>query len=266
MERRHAVLHLRVLGKPLSAAVQLPAGPVAPPAMLPAAYAVADAVAAVAAAASAAAGRPVSCRRGCGACCRQLVAVAPVEAHHLAAVVAALPPARQAAVRARFADAVRRVRAAGLLAPGAGDDAPHFCAPPAEGDPLDAILDAYFALAIPCPFLEDEACSIYADRPAQCREYLITSPAENCRHLGEQPTEAVPLPLRMSEKLPHFGTLGPVRRTIPLIFAPAWAAAHRDELAPPADAAHLLTELVRLLDQDALTPFARRTTPPARAV
>ena len=32
----------------------------------------------------------------------------------------------------------------------------------------------------PCPFLEDESCSIHRDRPLTCREYLVTSPAENC--------------------------------------------------------------------------------------
>jgi hypothetical protein len=39
---------------------------------------------------------------------------------------------------------------------------------------------AYFALGIPCPFLEEESCSIHPDRPLVCREYLVTSPAELC--------------------------------------------------------------------------------------
>ncbi len=38
----------------------------------------------------------------------------------------------------------------------------------------------YFHLGIACPFLEDESCSIHADRPISCREYLVTSPAVNC--------------------------------------------------------------------------------------
>jgi Fe-S-cluster containining protein len=33
---------------------------------------------------------------------------------------------------------------------------------------------------MPCPFLEDESCSIHPDRPLVCREYLVTSPAELC--------------------------------------------------------------------------------------
>ena len=39
----------------------------------------------------------------------------------------------------------------------------------------------YFKHGIACPFLEDESCSIHPDRPMACREYLVSSPAENCR-------------------------------------------------------------------------------------
>jgi hypothetical protein len=37
---------------------------------------------------------------------------------------------------------------------------------------------------VACPFLEDEACSIHADRPLSCREYLVTSPPELCAALS----------------------------------------------------------------------------------
>ena len=50
-------------------------------------------------------GRAISCRAGCGACCRQLVAISVVEARGLADLVARLPPERQAVIRERFAGA-----------------------------------------------------------------------------------------------------------------------------------------------------------------
>ena len=40
----------------------------------------------------------------------------------------------------------------------------------------------YFALGIPCPFLEEERCTIHEIRPLRCREYLVVSPAEHCAH------------------------------------------------------------------------------------
>src|SRR5439155_8807845 len=62
-------------------------------------------------------GQAVSCGAGCGACCRQLVAISFVEARALADLVAALPSQRRAEIRARFADGVRRLEEAGLLDP-----------------------------------------------------------------------------------------------------------------------------------------------------
>src|SRR5690348_11378791 len=60
-------------------------------------------------------GKTVSCRAGCGACCRQLVAISLAEAQSLADVVASMPSERQATIRNRFAAATKRLEDAGLL-------------------------------------------------------------------------------------------------------------------------------------------------------
>ncbi|KAB7644811.1 YkgJ family cysteine cluster protein [Polymorphobacter fuscus] len=123
---------------------------------------------------AAAAGLSVSCRAGCGACCRQAVPIAPSEARDVAAHVAAMPDARRTQVQARFAAARQALAAAGI-----GDRAATFDAATME-DRL-AFGMAYFRAGVACPFLEDESCSIHPVRPLACREYLVTSPAENCR-------------------------------------------------------------------------------------
>ena len=48
----------------------------------------------------------------------------------------------------------------------------------------------YFQLGIPCPFLEEESCSIYHDRPITCREYLVTSPPAALRIFPPQKISA----------------------------------------------------------------------------
>ena len=109
-----------------------------------------------------AAGRAISCRAGCGACCRQLVAISVVEAESLARLVAAMPEEHAAVTRARFAAALKRLEEAGLLSPheAPGDRAL------VGGETDDAGLARrnvgrrYFALKIACPFLENESCSI----------------------------------------------------------------------------------------------------------
>lgn len=110
--------------------------------------------------------REISCRKGCGACCRQLVPISRTEGEALLALVEAMPRERRKAVRARFAAAEAAIARAGLAERAGRSDRD--------------LSVAYFALGVPCPFLEEESCSIHRDRPLVCREYLVTSPAELC--------------------------------------------------------------------------------------
>ncbi|MBV8189997.1 MAG: YkgJ family cysteine cluster protein [Alphaproteobacteria bacterium] len=130
--------------------------------------------------AAAAAGATVSCRKGCGACCRQLVPVSRTEGERLLHVIDALPSERRAALGARFAAAEARIAAAGLT-----DRA---------GRADRALSTAYFALGLPCPFLEEESCSIHPERPLVCREYLVTSPADLCAGPAQEGVTPVAVP------------------------------------------------------------------------
>ena len=58
----------------------------------------------------------------------------------------------------------------------------------------------YFAAGIPCPFLEEERCGVYDERPVVCREYAVTSPPELCERL-EPGLEAVERPVHMDQAL-----------------------------------------------------------------
>lgn len=122
---------------------------------------------------STAEGKAISCRKGCGACCRQLVPISRTEGERLLAMVERLPEARRAALSARFAAA-----SAALAVAGQRDG---LLDPARRAGRTDRELStAYFALGIACPFLEEESCSIHPERPLICREYLVTSPAELC--------------------------------------------------------------------------------------
>jgi Fe-S-cluster containining protein len=115
----------------------------------------------------------ISCKAGCGVCCRQPVPIAESEAVRLGELVAGMPGKRRARIHARFADAIRRIDRNGLL-----DDVRH--AAIFDRKERMRVSGEYFRLGIACPFLEDESCSIYEHRPLRCREYLVTSPPENC--------------------------------------------------------------------------------------
>ena len=170
-----ATLRLKVGDLSIAHPITVPNDAVPATAVLPALQGLVNAV--VGAAES---GQAISCRKGCGACCRQLVPISRTEGEALLALVEAMPEARRAAVRARFADAEARIAAAGL------DDR--------AGRSDREISVAYFALGVPCPFLEDESCSIHPDRPLVCREYLVTSPAELCAGPKQEGVTPVPVP------------------------------------------------------------------------
>jgi Fe-S-cluster containining protein len=204
--------------------VQVPDGLAQPRDLLPAAHAL---EAAIVERAVTLGGEPISCRKGCGACCRQLVPVSQPEARHLRDVVAHLPEPRQSEIRARFSAARAHLETAGLV--------PRLQWP---GDMTDAerqrLAVDYFREGIACPFLADESCSIYADRPLVCREYVVTTPAANCALPTVGPVVRVKLPGRLSLAM---GQLEPTTDErgvwwMPLTFALEWAEAHPAEPAP----------------------------------
>jgi Fe-S-cluster containining protein len=222
--------------------VTVPTGPTRLRQMLPMVQSLADRVVGGAVQASQAEGQQISCKKGCGACCRQLVPISEIEARNLRDVVDALPEPRRSVIRGRFAEARRLLQASGLLEKLVQRDQW------GEGDGRTIGME-YFSQAVACPFLEEESCSIYADRPVACREYLVTSPAENCARPSAETVRMVPLPLKVWTALARFDEVPPDARFIrwvPLILAPEWAAAHPEE--PPARRGpELLRQLFDLL-------------------
>ena len=166
-----ATLRLSVGDLRIAHPITVPTGPVAAADVVPALQGLVNAVVA-----AAEAGKAISCRKGCGACCRQLVPISRTEAERLLSTVAAWPAER----RARFARAESALAAADLKE--------------RKGRRDRELSTGYFALGIPCPFLEDESCSIHPDRPLVCREYLVTSPAELCAGPEQEGVMPVPVP------------------------------------------------------------------------
>ena len=187
-------------------------------------------------------GKSISCRAGCGACCRQLVPISEPEARALSALVEAMPPERRARVRQRFRDACDQLETASLLER----------ARDLKSVPLSerrAFGLEYFQAGVPCPFLEDESCGIHPDRPISCREYLVTSPAGHCADPAPGRIEMVPLPAKPSEVLYRFGDAEgrDSHRFLPLATALEWAALHTGDAPRKLPGPKLLENFVRQL-------------------
>ncbi|HSC55768.1 MAG TPA: YkgJ family cysteine cluster protein, partial [Nitrospira sp.] len=185
--------------------------------------------------------------------CRMLVPLSPPEAFALREYVEQLPKDRQAALRQKIAESKATLASHGLLdrLQGVAD-----ATTPIPDEQLDPINRAYYALRHPCPFLDNEICSIYEARPAACRELLVTSPAELCDDLVENAVVPISVSVRVGTVL---GLLwGAVTnsppRLIPLPLALDWAEQHRDEATRTWTGSQLIDQMLdkmwRFLSQE----------------
>src|SRR5262245_21289997 len=85
----------------LQAKLSVPAEPTSLRTVLPVIQTLADGMVHLAVKSVEEQGKTISCTKGCGACCRQLVPITEVEARNLADLIERLPEPRRSEVRAR---------------------------------------------------------------------------------------------------------------------------------------------------------------------
>lgn len=236
-------VHLQTSAWAIAAPLTVPAEPATLETWLPFLQALSSQLSRSAQEAAAAAGRPVSCARGCGSCCRQLVGISLVEARALAQLVAAMPQPRQDEIRRRFAAALARLFASGVLGRDYADPDPEF---PLAELPQQRLAAAWFSLQIACPFLEDESCGIYQDRPLVCREHQVTSPAAACSRMFREPVDRIELPVRLGAALARAAAeiAGVSTTMIPLLLSLELGAEVDAALSQPHDPREMLEALL----------------------
>jgi len=218
---------LTVNGRPVTASGAAPPERTRLDQLLPALRALDDAVIEQAVRHHETPARRVSCAKGCAACCKaQPVPVTPPEAYALARLVKRLPPGQRRHVIAAFAAAVARLRETGLfdIYMGKREEI--------SREAARETAQRYFNLKIACPFLVDDACSIYAERPFVCRQYLVTSAPALCADPLNAPVAPVPMPVRFASAMlaTAEATLGTPQYTVPLVLALAYVEEKKEEL------------------------------------
>jgi len=223
-------LVLVLSGEPVQLELTIPSGPVSVQALLPIVQGLSSLMAQRASQRLEAQGKRVSCRAGCGACCRQLVPISATEARALAELVCAMPEPRQTQVRQRFQDALAVLGTSGLIER----------YNQADGGEDPALGIDYFRAGVDCPFLEDDACSIHPDRPLSCREYLVSSPSLHCTNPSSASIELLALESHPSlTMLNAEAVTGWMPLVVALRFAEQAAPAEHDR-----DAVEILRELI----------------------
>lgn len=135
-------------------------------------------------------GSGVPCAVDCAVCCRFLIFLSIPEAFRLVEDVLALPVAQRDSVMVKAADLYKRFQSQ-LSQP----------VPPESQDetPEAKLFRCYRASEPDCPFLDQETCSFYLNRPMVCREHMVSGSAQ-CASTGEQPPDVV-VPISMAETL-----------------------------------------------------------------
>lgn len=223
MQTEQIKVELSVSGEPVTMAMTVPAEPVKLRRMLPLLRQMSDSFVGAAEEQIAAAGKVVSCKAGCGACCRQLVPVSEVEALELSRFVGSVEESRRTKVLKRFSDGMARLRDAGFFER-------LEAASETSEEAYQAVIREYFRFGIACPFLEDESCSIHEVRPITCREYLVTSPPELCRSSEGAGIDNVAQLFLLKDSLISISrrSTSETLPYVPLIAVMDWAAAQSD--------------------------------------
>lgn len=214
---------LAVGGAPLELDMTIPQGKVKLRRMLPVFQQVSNTLTRLGEEGLEAQGQPISCKAGCGACCRQAVPIAETEAYAIRDLVEGMEDPKRSEIKRKFAEGAKHFHEIGWF-----DKAGKALA--ASMDEYVKAVDDYFREGIACPFLENESCSIHPYRPVACREYMVTSPAENCsnpdgegvntvEHFLQVSNSVIKMSATLSENgLPY----------VPLIRALEWAENHAE--------------------------------------
>jgi Fe-S-cluster containining protein len=241
------MVQLTVAGQPLKMRVAAPTGPIAHALLLPLYRALVDQIMALTVKAAAQKGELLSCHRGCAACCRQLVAVSALEARELMKLVDRMAEPQRSRVRQRFADARARLR---REAPDMFRTLLHPHEFPQTDQQSQAMARQYLRLWIDCPFLEDEACAVYADRPVSCRQFAGYSAPEHCTTMNDLVRPVNPPGGHASRWMPvqERTRSGHPADVVALVVAPDFIAEHPDE-PPPRPGVNLLHEFLTRMQQ-----------------
>jgi Fe-S-cluster containining protein len=239
---------LKVQDSNVEVSAKLPDGPLHPTLLLPVLQSLSDSISELAIEKAKRLGQQLSCREGCGACCRQAVPITPVEARAIAQWLAEQPEPRQTILRERFRQAAAKLEVSGIAEQ--TRKGPNLSDRPA----MQELGLKYFALGIACPFLEQERCSIHPMRPLRCREYLVASPAERCAHPESKGIVGIRPAVVLSEILARWDTNGDPhpRELILLTMLDEWIEGHpAGQDRPGRTAPELLQEFLHALATDA---------------
>lgn len=140
---------------------------------------------------------PVSCCAGCCHCCNYIVPISPAEAFQIKQEVLSMPRKKSTKLIRKCTIASRKILNNVPSLPIPSDNQ----ADTTIHRMLEQLSQWYTSLDISCPFLSDNHCRIYENRPLACREHFVVSPPECCEFDFSTKAQKVTMPVRISDVL-----------------------------------------------------------------
>jgi len=187
----------------------------------------------------------IPCHTGCPACCSYLVSLSIPEVFCLNREVFLKPKHLSSHIlRTYFLAASQIIKHRPPSPP------PEQCFPDESANlsELHSLSDWYASLNLVCPFMYNNQCVIYQQRPLVCREHFVTGSVHGCKG-GHGEAQVVELPVRMANILCQFTReLCAANDVVMIPLALAWYEKNKelDERTWPAvKMVKLFTELVK---------------------
>ena len=133
---------------------------------------------------------PITCKKGCPACCHYLVALSVPEIHYLQEILSQMSKDYHVSILHACLKSAKKILHNTAEKPEMS-----------ENTELNLISRWYEGLNSPCPFLSGKSCDIYEHRPLACREYMVTSSSLYCQSGHEIDPDVVKLPVSILEAL-----------------------------------------------------------------
>lgn len=229
-----ANIKLNLYGKPVELNLPVSTLKVKPKRMLPVLQTITDRFVDTAVEVFVTDDKEISCKAGCGACCRQPVPLAEIEIYHIAELVENMSEPRRTQIKQKFGDACEKlneIKWFERLENVYNSDSA------TKTEEIQALALEYFGQNIACPFLEAESCSIYQDRPLSCREFLVTSPAENCQNPSPENIKHLEMKFKISKIIRQLWKTQNLsnKDTVALIYALEWSKQNPDRFEEKRD-------------------------------
>ena len=140
-------------------------------------------------------GQSIPCCKGCSACCSYLIPLSVPEVFRLREELLAMPSSKSSRILKSCVIAAKRIL-----------DKSH---EDIDANKLtknnlaqkDEISKWYTSLKLTCPFLSEDLCLLYEQRPLACREHIVTGSAVSCETGHRTEPNVAPMPVSILEAL-----------------------------------------------------------------